>query len=153
MISNFIPIALVLSLLDDANGFHIILAGGTGQVGRILSSKLVSDGHEDTVLCRNAFLAAAPSRVSSEFGWLGKSFLKKHPGIKLRDWDGGDLLDIVGQDWVGWQDDTLVKADCVVNLCGGFTQQREMATERIVRESLRCNPTALQITVSPLDEE
>ncbi len=65
----------------------------------------------------------------------------------------GDLLDIVGQDWVGWQDDTLANANCVVNLCGGFTQQREMATERIVRELLRCNPTALQITVAPLDEE
>ena len=65
----------------------------------------------------------------------------------------GDLLDIVGQDWIGWQDDTLSKADCVVNLCGGFTQQREMATERLVRESLRCNPTALQITVAPKDEE
>ena len=28
-----------------------------------------------------------------------------------------------------------------------------MATERIVREALRVNPTALQITVAPLDEE
>ncbi len=185
MMNSFIRItALLLSLLNAANGFHIVLAGGTGQVGRELSSKLVSDGHDVTILCRNAFLAAAPSRVSSDFGWLGQSFLNKYPGIKLRDWDGGeekmciffyfylqfcencasdppklycmyvgDLLDIVGQDWVGWQDDTLAKADCVVNLCGGFTQQREMATERIVRESLRCNPTALQITVAPIDEE
>lgn len=73
--------------------------------------------------------------------------------FKLRDWDGGDLLDIVGQDWVGWQDDTLAKANVVVNLVGGFTQQREMATERIVVESLRVNPSALQITVGPKDEE
>jgi len=145
--------ALLLASLNAANGFHIVLAGGTGKVGRDLSSKLVQDGHDVTILCRNAFLAAAPSKVSSDFGWLGQSFLEKYPGIKLRDWDGGDLLDIVGQDWVGWQDDTLSKADCVVNLCGGFTQQREMATERIVRESLRCNPTALQITVAPKDEE
>jgi len=152
--NSFIRItALLLSLLSAANGFHIVLAGGTGQVGRELSSKLAIDGHDVTILCRNAFLAAAPSRVSSDFGWLGQSFLNKYPGIKLRDWDGGDLLDIVGQDWVGWQGDTLAKANCVVNLCGGFTQQREMATERIVRESLRCNPTALQITVAPLDEE
>ncbi|KAL7457763.1 hypothetical protein ACHAWC_009291 [Mediolabrus comicus] len=101
MISKLVPIALLLllSLLNGANGFHIVLAGGTGQIGRELSSKLVSDGHEITILCRNAFLAAAPSRVSSDF------------------------------------------------------EQREMATERIVREALRVNPTALQITVAPLDEE
>jgi hypothetical protein len=100
MISKLVPIALLLllSLLNGANGFHIVLAGGTGQIGRELSSKLVSDGHEITILCRNAFLAAAPSRVSSDFGWLGKSFLEKYPGVKLRDWDGGDLLDIVGQE-------------------------------------------------------
>ena len=54
---------------------------------------------------------------------------------------------------MGWQEDSLAKADCVVNLCGGFTQQREMATERIVRESLSWNPLALQITVAPKDEE
>lgn len=65
----------------------------------------------------------------------------------------GDLLDIVGKDWVGWQDDTLSKADCVVNLVGGYTQQRVMATERIVRESLRVNPGALQVTVSPREED
>ena len=156
MISKLVPITallLMLSLLNGANGFHIVLVGGTGQIGRELSSKLVSDGHDVTILCRNAFLAAAPSRVSSDFGWLGKTFLEKYPGIKLRDWDGGDLLDIVGSDWIGWQDDTLAKADCVVNLCGIFTEQREMATERIVREALRVNPTALQITVAPLDDE
>lgn len=91
--------------------------------------------------------------MTEEFGWLGKSFLEKHPTIKLRDWDGGDLLDIVGQDFLGWQEDTLANADAVVNLVGGFTQQREMATERIIRESLRVNPSVLQITVGPKDDE
>lgn len=130
-----------------------MVPGGTGIFGATLSSALANDGHDVTILCRNAFLAGAPTRVSSDFGWLGQGFLEKHPGIKLRDWDGGDLLDIVGQDWLGWQDDTLVKADAIVNLVGGYTQQREMAAERIVRESLRVNPTALQITVSPMDDE
>ena len=136
-----------------ASAFNIVLAGGTGPIGQTLSSALANDGHSVSILCRNAFLAAAPARVTGEFGWLGEKFLAAHPGIKLRDWDGGDLLDIVGQDFLGWQEDTLTNADAVVNLVGGFTNQREMAAERIVRESLRVNPTALQITVSPLDNE
>ena len=91
--------------------------------------------------------------MSGDFGWVGESFLKRNPHVKLRDWDGGDLLDIVGQDWVGWQDDTLAKADVVINLCGGFTEQRVMATERIVRESFRVNKNALQVVVSPTEED
>ena len=71
----------------------------------------------------------------------------------MRDWDGGDLLDIVGCDWMGWQEDTLPNADIIINLVGGYTEQRVMATERIVRESFRLNRNALQITVSPLDED
>jgi NAD(P)-dependent dehydrogenase (short-subunit alcohol dehydrogenase family) len=147
-------IHLMLMLCSHtAIAFNIVLAGGTGEMGRALSSSLVNDGHDVTILCRNAFLAAAPARVTEEFGWLGKSFLSKHPTIRLRDWDGGDLLDIVGQDWIGWQEDTLAKADAVVNLVGGFTQQREMATERIIRESYRVNPNVLQISVGPRDDE
>lgn len=147
--------ALILLSLHSSivNCFHIVLAGGTGKVGATLSSVLTNDGHDVTILCRNAFLAAAPIRVSGDFGWIGRGFLDKHPRVKLRDWDGGDLLDIVGQDFLGWQEDTLTKADAVVNLVGGFTQQREMASERIVRESLRLNPSVLQITVGPRDEE
>ncbi|KAL9179431.1 hypothetical protein ACHAXT_008721 [Thalassiosira profunda] len=152
------PSVLLLALLaaatlPAARAFHIILAGGTGPVGASLASSLSSDGHSVSVLCRNAFLAAAPARVTSEFGWLGEKFLEQNPGVKLRDWDGGDLLDIVGQDFLGWQEDTLAHADAVVNLVGGFTNQREMAAERIVRESLRVNPTALQVTVSPKEDE
>lgn len=41
----------------------------------------------------------------------------------------------------------------VVNLVGGFTQQRKMATERIVRKSLCVNPPVLHITVGPKDNE
>lgn len=144
---------VILSTSTIADAFNIVLAGGTGEIGRSLSSSLVADGHDVTILCRNAFLASAPSRVTSEFGWLGKTFLERHPSIQLRDWDGGDLLDIVGQDWMGWQEDTLSKADAVVNLVGGFTEQREMATERIIRESYRVNPNVLQISVGPMEDE
>ena len=151
--SYLIVAAAVASSLSSAHGFNIVLAGGTGNIGATLSSALANDGHDVTILCRNAFLAAAPARVSSDFGWVGEKFLEKHPGIKLRDWDGGDLLDIVGQDFLGWQEDALTNADAVVNLVGGFTQQREMAAERIVRESLRVNPVALQVTVGPKDDE
>mmetsp|Transcript_7428 Transcript_7428/g.16840 ORF Transcript_7428/g.16840 Transcript_7428/m.16840 type:complete len:213 (+) Transcript_7428:78-716(+) len=152
--SILIPIlAAVICHSPFAQGFHIILAGGTGKIGATLSSSLANDGHDVTILCRNAFLAAAPNRASGDFGWVGRGFLEKHPGIKLRDWDGGDLLEIVGQDFLGWQEDTLAKADAVVNLVGGYTEQREMAAERIVRESLRVNPTVLQITVGPRDDE
>jgi len=122
-------------------------------MGRQLASNLGAKGHSVTILCRNAFLAAAPSRVSSDFGWVGRSYLNANPRVSLRDWDGGDLLDIVGQDWLGWQDDALEPADCVVNLCGGMTEQRVMACERIVRESLRVNPAAMQITMSPIDDD
>jgi len=130
---------------------NIVLAGGTGSLAKTLIPKLHE--HDVTVLCRNAFLAAAPARVSSDYGWVGQSFLDKNEHVKLRDWDGGDLLDIVGQDFLGWQEDALQKADVVVNLVGGFTEQRVMATERIIRESLRLNPSALQVCISPLEEE
>mmetsp|Transcript_62086 Transcript_62086/g.173364 ORF Transcript_62086/g.173364 Transcript_62086/m.173364 type:complete len:216 (+) Transcript_62086:86-733(+) len=128
---------------------NIVIAGGTGKFGRALIPKL-SD-HDVTVLTRNAFLAAAPSKVTEVFGYLGESFLSRHPHVKLRDWDGGDLLDIVGQDWVGWQEDALKPADILVHLVGGFTEQREMATERLVRESLRVNPNVLHVTVNPVE--
>ena len=140
-----------LMLLNNSFGLNIVIAGGTGTLGKMVASKLTGD--KVTILCRNAFLAATPNKVTEAFGWVGVSFLERNPHVKLRDWDGGDLLDIVGQDWVGWQEDTLTKADVVVNMCGGYTNQRNMATERIVRESLRVNPNAFQIIVAPVVED
>ncbi|GMI37345.1 hypothetical protein TeGR_g5100 [Tetraparma gracilis] len=86
--------------------------------------------HSVTVLCRNAFLASAPSRASGDFGHLGAPFLARNAHVALRDWDGGDLLDIVGQDWVGWQD-VLGEADVLVNAVGGYTGQRLLAQRRL----------------------
>jgi hypothetical protein len=145
----FLFLSFQTTLLVSA--LNIVLPGGSGDVGKLLASKLPQ--HEITILCRNAFLAAAPNRVTEDFGWVGKGYLEAHPHVKLRDWDGGDLLDIVGCDWMGWQEDTLAKADIVVNLVGGYTEQRLMATERLVREGLRVNPDVLQVTVSPAEEE
>ncbi|KAG7361551.1 hypothetical protein IV203_036652 [Nitzschia inconspicua] len=135
----------------QASALNIVIPGGTGRLGRILLPKL--QDHDVTVLTRNAFLAAAPSRVTEVFGFLGRLFLAKNPHVRLRDWDGGDLLDIVGQDFLGWQEDALEKADVVVHLVGGYTNQREMATERLVRESLRVNPQVLHVTVNLKEED
>lgn len=116
---------------------------------------LVASTRCPAILTRNAFLvAAAPNRVTEQFGYVGAVFLQRNLHIRLCDWDGGDLLDIVGNDWVGWQDDTLAQADVVVHLVGGgFTEQRIMACERMVRESFRVNPNALQVTVTPIEQD
>jgi hypothetical protein len=152
---------LAASTASLSSALNVVLVGGTGPLGQAVAHSLTTPSptssttaaalHEEvTILTRNAFLAATPSRVSSDFGWVGQAFLKRHPDVRLRDWDGGDLLDIVGQDWVGWQEDALRGADVVVHLVGGFTQQRVMAAERVVRESLVQCPDALQVTVGPL---
>lgn len=146
-----LAILVFFSVAFVAQGLQIAVAGGTGKIGRLLLPKLID--HDVTVLTRNSFLASAPNRVTEVFGYLGASFLNKNKHVQLRDWDGGDLLDIVGKDFIGWQEDALQTADVIVHLVGGFTEQREMATERLVRESLRLNRGATHITVNPLTEE
>jgi hypothetical protein len=150
--STLLQLVALLLTSTAVTALNILLPGGTGQVGKLLASKLQK--HDVTILARNAFLAATPSRVTEDFGWVGAGYLKKYRHVKLRDWDGGDLLDIVGNDWMGWQEDTLKKANCIIiHLTGGgFTQQRVMACERLVRESLAVNPSALHITVNPTDD-
>ena len=130
---------------------NIVIAGGTGPIGKALIPKLAE--HEVTILCRNAFLAATPSRVSSDYGWLGESFMDRQEHARLRDWDAGDMLDIVGCDFLGWQEDALKGCDVVVNLVGGFTDQRTKAAERIIRECVRVNPNVFHVSVSPVAEE
>jgi hypothetical protein len=138
--------------------WNILIAGGTGPIGQALVSRFhdatSSVPFNVTILTRNSFLASTPTRVSHDYGWVGASFVQHFRStMQLRDWDGGDLLDIVGKDWIGWQEDSLWHADCIVHCTGGgFTQQRVMACERLVRESLRLNPQALHITVNPTNE-
>lgn len=152
-LSLYLPVFLNLLVLfsQQADALNIVIPGGTGKIARLLIPKLSEC--DVSVLSRNAYLASAPNRVTETFGYLGGPFLSRNPHVKIRDWDGGDLLDIVGQDWIGWQEDTLSKADVVIHLFGGFTEQRNMATERVVRESLRVNPSALQITVNLIEED
>jgi hypothetical protein len=148
---------LLLTLLPVVDGWQVVLVGGTGPIGQRVATLLPH--HDVIILTRNAFLAGAPSRVSHDFGWVGTKFLQTYPHITLRDWDGGDLLDIVGKDWLGWQEDTLLPRKSnesrviVIHLTGGYTEQRVMACERLVRESLRVNPSAMHITVSPTIED
>jgi NAD(P)-dependent dehydrogenase (short-subunit alcohol dehydrogenase family) len=144
-------ISIIFLIFSTCHALNVVIAGGSGNVGRELATLLHND-HQVTILCRNVFLASAPSRVSKDFGWLGESFLSKHK-IKLRDWDGGDLLDIVGKDWMFWQDDVLPSADVIINLVGTYTEQRTMAVERLVRESARLCPSARHILVSLADED
>lgn len=147
-------VILLLSITPSLHAFKVVIAGGTGRLGpRVASELRKAADAEVMMLSRNAFLATAPNRVTEVFGFVGESFLDANPHVSVRDWDGGDLTDIVGCDWMGWQEDALQNADVVLNLVGGYTQQREMATERLVRESLRLNPQALQITVSPNEED
>lgn len=131
-----------------AKALSVVLAGGTGAIGKGVAARC-KPSHEVIILTRNAFLAATPVRVTEQFGWVGESYLRSNPHVRLRDWDGGDLLDIVGEDWIGWQEDVLLKADVLLHLIGGFTKQRVMATERLVQESLKYNPKAFHITVAP----
>lgn len=147
----FVTATFAVIFLRKSLALNIVIPGGSGPLGKLVASRLPM--HSVTILARNAFLASAPSRVTQEWGWVGTSYLDRNPHVSIRDWDGGDLLDIVGCDWMGWQDDALKPAHVVINLVGGYTQQRVMASERIVRESLRVNPSALQIAVSPTETD
>jgi hypothetical protein len=79
-----ILLVLIAGLVGPSAALNIVLAGGTGEVARALVPRLVD--HQVSLLARNAFLAAAPNRVTGEFGWVGASFLERHPHATLRDW-------------------------------------------------------------------
>jgi hypothetical protein len=159
----FVVLLSLCGVLQTTIGLTIIAAGGTGRLGKILIPKLLNvdlaDGGKNQatvlILTRNSYLASTPSRVSHDYGHLGQGFIEQYnrKNLKLRDWDGGDLLDIVGQDWMGWQKDVLPQANVILHLTGGgFTEQRVMACERLVRESLKYNPIAHHVTVNPSKE-
>ena len=159
-ISNAFVLILSLNIGLVQSALHVVIPGGTGKMGRLLSQELVEKGHDVTILSRNTFLASTPARVSGDYGWLGEAFVNKYKGdVTLRDWDGGDLLDIVGCDWMGWQDDIFSspkkKVDFIVHLVGGYTDQRVMACERIIRECISYNQivSTHHISLSPVDSD
>lgn len=78
----FFPLVLLYLLFTQAGALVVVIAGGTGPLGKELMPML--QDHQVTVLCRNAFLAATPSRVTKDFGWVGAKFLQKNPHVKLR---------------------------------------------------------------------
>jgi hypothetical protein len=78
-----ILLVLLAGLAGPSAALNIVLAGGTGEVARALVPRLVD--HQVSLLARNAFLAAAPNRVTGEFGWVGASFLERYPHATLRD--------------------------------------------------------------------
>lgn len=154
--SKIMMITLFQLLIRQAASLNICLAGGTGKIGQGLVGQLAANSNENdsiTILTRNAFLAKTPTRVSEDYGWMGEGFLKKYGSrCSLRDWDGGDLLDIVGQDWLGWQQDVLPKTNIMVHLVGGgFAPHRVMACERLVRETQSFD-MMYHITVNPSED-
>ena len=70
---------------------NVLIAGGTGQIGRLLINLLLEDGHAVWVLSRNPQKANLP------------------PGVQVVGWDGRSPA--------GWEQ-ILEKADAVVNLTG-----------------------------------
>ena len=111
----------LLLLAQRAAALKIVVAGGTGGVGSAIAGRLAAKGHAVTILCRNAYLAVTPSRVSEDFGWVGEKRLDKWAdkgvAVAFRDWTGGDELDSVSDRWVGWED-AVADADGVVCCVG-----------------------------------
>ncbi len=103
---------------------NIVIAGGTGFIGRALCHTLVQDGHELTVLARN------PSLAKSRLG----------PRITIVSWDGLSR---------GIWEQALWGADAVVNLAGEgiaearWTKERKQALRHSRLESTRLLVQAL----------
>jgi uncharacterized protein (TIGR01777 family) len=90
---------------------HVILAGGTGFLGRLLSARLLADGHQVTVLSR----ASAPTSAA------GPSVVAWQPDGTSGDWAR-----------------VLEDADAVVNLTGaGIADKRWSAARKAVLRSSR----------------
>lgn len=72
---------------------NIVIAGGTGFIGRALASTLAADGNQVTVLSRNS----------------REALLVLHPTVKIEPWDGQTR---------GTWERVLTQADAVINLAG-----------------------------------
>uniref|UniRef100_A0A7S2CHB4 NAD(P)-binding domain-containing protein n=1 Tax=Octactis speculum TaxID=3111310 RepID=A0A7S2CHB4_9STRA len=116
--------------ISMASSRKIVAVGSTGPLGRKFVEKLAGQGDDVLVLARNAYLASTPYRVSHDYGYIGET-LASDPKVNLRYWDGGDLLDVVGDEWVGWQD-SIRGYDVMVNMVGAISNVREGAINRLV---------------------
>lgn len=139
------PLILAVSC-TVASGFSVV-AGGTGVLGHRLLDTLLANGGAATCLARNAYLARTPKRISHDWGHLPKR-LHDARGLKVRDYCGGCPLDIVGQDWIGWQDDALPGATAVYNVAGPMSQDRLLLAQRMA-EGLKRHPPKVFVSVEP----
>ena len=112
-----------------------------------------------TILCRNAYLAVSPSRVSEDFGWVGERRVREWDAqgfgkkIKFRDWTGGDELDSVSDRWVGWED-ALKNVDAVVFTVGDLGKRgrtRPVDVARAAREAGEAMPRRF-VHLAPVDD-
>ncbi len=93
---------------------NVLIAGGTGQIGRLLISRLLQDGHTVWVLSRN------PQKANLPYG------------VQVVGWDGRSP--------VGWEN-VLAQADAVINLTGeNLGAARWSAQRRILLRSSRLEP-------------
>ena len=127
---RLLVLLLLLIPLSYVTSLSYVGVGATGAFGRKWIDS-VSGSDDMLVLARNGFLASAPSRVSHDYGYLGPKLMRKSK-CKVRDWDGGDMLDITGSTWVGWQGD-VENFGCDVAVCmtGCLYEARIMAVDRM----------------------
>jgi nucleoside-diphosphate-sugar epimerase len=56
-VKTILNLLLLFLSASATTAFHVVIAGGTGELGRALSSSLVKDGQQVTILCRNGKLS------------------------------------------------------------------------------------------------
>jgi len=148
---------LVALTLVRTQSLRLVFAGGTGGVGSALAERCAARGHSVDILCRNAFLAVTPSRVSEDFGFVGedRKCRWEAEGLKIgfRDWTAGDELDSVSDRWVGWED-TVKGADAIVFAVGDLGRDgRRRPLEALARATLEAGDRAPKrfVMLSPED--
>ena len=152
--------ALALLATQRTTALKLVFAGGTGGLGSALAERCAKQGHSVTILCRNAYLAVSPSRVSEDFGWVGERRVQEWDAqgfgkkITFRDWTGGDELDSVSDRWVGWED-SLKNVDAVVFTVGDLGKRGRTrpvdAIARAAREAGEAMPRRF-VHLAPVDD-